>query len=674
MTTKNDIFANLNDRQLKAVQYKPAPLLVLAGAGSGKTRVLTTRMVHMVQSGIAPREILAVTFTNKAAQEMKLRVSRQADAPVTIGTFHSICLNILRRHAARVSLRNDFTIYDDQDQLAIIKDCMKELGIDEKTINPKYVRERISRCKDRLQSADSAARHEADTEDPCFIPLYRKYEEKLKFCNGVDFGDLIARTVYLFTTAPEVLEEYRQKFRHILVDEYQDTNYAQCVFINQLARQHLSITVVGDPDQSIYEWRGASAANMMNFEKDFKGAQVIRLEQNYRSTNTILRAANAVIAHNLNRKPKNLWSEKGEGHLIDLYKAQNDRMEADHLIRRILALKDEGYHLKDMVGFYRTHSQSRVFEEELRRNNIPYAIVGGVKFYARKEIKDLLAYLRVTCNPGDEVNLLRIINTPKRAVGKGAVDKITALARQQAVSFYNAIDRYAQKGKGPARLKNTLVRFYKMIEDFRSASKVRPLSDLLQTIIDTTGYVTALEQENTLEAKARIENIREFFISVKEFEESLKGREPYDVLRAYLEFISLQTQIDEWYAEDQIFTLMTLHSAKGLEFPVVFMLGVEEGLLPHSNAMDASIDEIEEERRLCYVGFTRAKERLYLSYAISRRMFGYTKRQHPSRFLYEIPPKLLTRPLDDFPNDANVEYGDDDGFEEENIKAAPRYY
>jgi DNA helicase-2/ATP-dependent DNA helicase PcrA len=673
MVTENNIFANLNEEQSRAVQYKPAPLLILAGAGSGKTRVLTTRIVHMVQSGIPPGEILAVTFTNKAAQEMKSRVSRQVDAPVNIGTFHSICLGILRRHAAHISLGNDFTIYDDQDQLSIIKDCMQELGIDEKTINPKYVRERISRCKDRLQSPDHAAGHEADTEDQNFILLYRKYEQKLRLCNGVDFGDLIARTVYLFTAAPEVLEEYRQKFRHILVDEYQDTNYAQYVFINQLAKQHLSITVVGDPDQSIYEWRGASAANMMNFEKDFKGAQVVRLEQNYRSTNTILKAANAVIARNLNRKPKSLWSDKGDGHPIDLYKAQDDRMEAGHLVRQILTLQNEGYRLKDMVGFYRTHSQSRVFEEELRRNNIPYTIVGGVKFYARKEIKDLLAYLRVTYNPGDEVGLRRVINVPKRAIGPGAVDKIAALARQETISFYNAVARYAQQGRVPVRLRNTLLRFHAMIEDFRSAAKIRPLSDLLQSMIDTTRYVVVLEGENTLEAKARVENIREFLISVKEFEESLKGHEPCAVLQAYLEFISLQTQIDEWYEGDQIFTLMTLHSAKGLEFPVVFMLGVEEGLLPHINAMNASVDEIEEERRLCYVGFTRAKERLYLSYAVSRRMFGYTKRQHPSRFLYEIPSKLLNRPLDYFFASTAVEYGDDDGWEGK-IKTAPGYY
>ena len=648
MKKKDDIFANLNGRQLEAVKYKPAPLVVLAGAGSGKTRVLTTRIAHMIQSGIAPEEILAVTFTNKAAKEMKARVDRQVKVPVAIGTFHSICLGILRKNASYVSLRSDFTIYDDKDQLSIIKDCMKSLDIDDKMINPKHARERISRSKDQLQSAKEAADDEANYDDGYFFPVYQKYEERLKNCNGVDFGDLIAKTVFLFSVAPEVLQTYHQQFKHILVDEYQDTNFAQYIFINQLAKKHHSITVVGDPDQSIYEWRGASAANMMKFEKDYKGTKVIRLEQNYRSTNIILKAANAVIAHNTNRKPKNLWSQKGEGHLIELYKAQNDREEARNLIHKILTAKKQGYRLKDMVGFYRTHSQSRVFEEELRRNNIPYAIVGNVKFYARKEIKDLLAYLKVICNAGDEVNLLRVINTPKRSIGKTTVDKIRALGHRQSLSLYEAIGRYAQEPKTPQRLKKALSHFYQMIRIFRESSRVLPLSGLLQTVIDTTGYVAALEQENTLESKIRVENVREFFASVKEFEESQKGEEHFDVFQAYLEFISLQTGIDTWYEEDELFTLMTLHSAKGLEFPVVFMLGMEEGLLPHANAMNASLEELEEERRLCYVGFTRAMERLYLSYAMSRRTFGYTKRQHPSRFLYEIPPEFLNRTIDDF--------------------------
>lgn len=647
MKNKDDIYANLNEQQLEAVKYKPAPLMILAGAGSGKTRVLTTRIIHMIQSGIAPEQILAVTFTNKAAKEMKIRVARQVKMPVAIGTFHSICLGVLRKYAERISLANDFTIYDDKDQLSIIKDCMKSLDIDEKMINPKLVKERISRCKDQLQTPKEAAEDEANYDDAYFIPIFRKYEERLRTCNGFDFGDLIAKTALIFSTVPDVLEVYRQQFQHILVDEYQDTNFAQYVFINQLAKKHRSITVVGDPDQSIYEWRGASAENMLSFDKDYQGAKVVRLEQNYRSTNTILKAANAVIAHNRNRKPKDLWSEKGDGHLIELYRAENDRMEAQNLVHKILMAKREGYRSKDMVGFYRTHSQSRVFEEELRRNNIPYIIVGNVKFYSRKEIKDLLAYLKVIANAGDEVNLLRIINTPKRSIGKTTVDKLRAFSYQRHLSLFDAIGQYGQEPKVPQRLKKSLSHFHKMIEIFRETSKVLPLSGLLQTVIDTTGYVAVLEQENTLESKIRIENIREFFASVKEFEESMKGQEYSDVFQAYLEFISLQTAIDSWHEEDEFFTLMTLHSAKGLEFPVVFMLGLEEGLLPHANSMNGSSDELEEERRLCYVGFTRAMEKLYLSYALSRRTFGYTKRQHPSRFLYEVPPDLLSRPVDE---------------------------
>ena len=665
MTKKSDILSHLNTQQLKAVQYKAGPLLILAGAGSGKTRVLTTRIICMIQSGISPDKILAVTFTNKAAKEMKARVSVHVDAPVTIGTFHSVCLSILRKNAARVSLHSDFMIYDDLDQLSIIKDCMKDLGIDDKAINPKHIRERISRCKDRLQTPSHVINNDEEHDDGVFISIYQKYEEKLKFCNGVDFGDLIAKAAYLFEVAPEVLEEYRKKFCHVLVDEYQDTNYAQYVFINQLVKQHKSITVVGDPDQSIYEWRGASAENMKNFEKDFQGVKVIRLEQNYRSTNTILKAANAVIARNMNRKPKNLWSENGEGQLIELYKAQNDRMEASKLIDNILTLRQKKYCLNDMVGFYRTHSQSRVFEEELRRNNIPYAIVGGVKFYARREIKDLLAYLKITYNSGDEVNLLRIINTPKRGIGKGAVAKLKAFSMENGTSLYEAIGQYSRAMKATTRLKQGLARFTQMIGNFKETSHVVPLSHLLQTIIDTTGYVTALEHEDTIEAKARIENIREFFISVKEFEDSLSAEENNNVLEAYLEFISLHTQIDTWHDEDQVFTLMTLHSAKGLEFPVVFMLGMEEGILPHANALNASFEELEEERRLCYVGFTRAMEKLYLSYASRRRMFGYTKRQHPSRFLYEIPTKLLNRTGDDFFSDPDHRSDDDFEIEDE---------
>ena len=657
---------SLNEQQTKAVKYKPAPLLILAGAGSGKTRVLTERIVHMIQEGIAADKILAVTFTNKAAKEMKLRIARQIDIPVTVGTFHSICLSILRKHASCVSLNNGFSIYDDQDQLAIIKDCMKELVIDDKAVNPKHIRERISRCKDQVQSPDSFTDGDIEYEDSIFIAIFRKYEQRLKSCNGLDFGDLIAKTVVLFSTFPDVREEYQQRFQHILVDEYQDTNYAQHSFIHLLVSTQKSITAVGDPDQSIYEWRGASMANMLNFEKDFQGAQVIRLEQNYRSTNTILKAANAVIAHNTNRKPKNLWSDKGDGEVIGLYKALDDRAEARHLIQKILVLKDQGISLKDMVGFYRTHSQSRVFEEELRRNNVPYAIVGGVKFYARKEIKDLLAYLRLTYNPDDEISLLRIINVPKRSIGKTAVGKLRSFSRENGISLYQAIERYGKTEEIPARLQKTLDGFHRMIENFRESSQVLSLSNLLQIIIDRTGYVSGLESENTIESKARIENIREFFSSVKEFEEMTEAEMGIDTLREYLEFICLQTQIDSWHDKDQIFTLMTLHSAKGLEFPVVFMVGMEEGLLPHSNSISSSSEDLEEERRLCYVGFTRAMEKLFLSYAVSRKMFGFTKRQHPSRFLYEIPSKLLdcsmerlssyTSQEDEYPDDYEAQW------------------
>ena len=661
MSQNNNILSNLNEQQLDAVRYRDGALLVLAGAGSGKTRIITSRIVNMIQQGVNPHEILAVTFTNKAANEMKKRVRRHVDYPVDIGTFHSICLKILRVHAVNAGLTDGFTIYDDQDQLSIIKECMKELSVDEKELSPKLIRERINRAKDELAGPDEIKDDEVyGIEERLFHPIYQRYEEKLKNNNGVDFGDLIAKTVYMFKNCEDILEEYRERYKYILVDEYQDTNFSQCAFINLLAMKYQNITVVGDPDQSIYEWRGANIENILKFENVFNNVKVIRLEQNYRSTNNILKAANSVISHNVHRKSKNLWSEKGEGEILELTRLDTDREEARYLTNTILNLREEGMSLNDIVGFYRTHAQSRVFEEELMRNNIPYRIIGGLKFYARREIKDLVAYLKVIHNSQDEVSLIRIINVPKRGVGKAAVDKLRAVAEEKQISLYEAIGEYIKLPKAAARLKKSLVDFQVMIEKFKMANQDLPISQLLDLIIEDTGYVTMFELENTLESRVRVENIKEFYSSVLEYEESLEDHARNNALQAYLEFICLQTDLDNFEGEDQLFNLMTLHSAKGLEFPVVFMLGMEDGLLPHGNALGGSLSEIEEERRLCYVGFTRAMQKLFLSFTRIRKVFGYERRQQPSRFLYEIPNKLISRSVHDILKEDQRDFDDYD--------------
>ncbi|MDP8212318.1 MAG: UvrD-helicase domain-containing protein [Candidatus Zapsychrus exili] len=634
-----DIFEGLNKQQLEAVKHGNSPVLVIAGAGSGKTRVITLRIVNLIKQGVPGKEILAVTFTNKAASEMKTRILRYVEDDVTVGTFHSVCLRILRRDGRHIGLRSGFTIYDDQDQLSIIKRCLKELNIDEKAVNPKFIKEKISQCKDRLIPSDNMSSEDIFVA-PHFDDIYKLYEEKLNKNNGVDFGDLIAKTIYLFRKNSEVLDKYRSKFKNILVDEYQDTNYAQHEFICMLSKKHQNIMVVGDPDQSIYEWRSADVENILKFDKIFKGAETIRLEQNYRSTNTILEAANAIISNNVNRKPKELWSDNGKGELIDFFKAQDARMEAAYLVNKLLEYRNQGSSLKDMAGFYRTHAQSRVIEEELIRNNIPYKIVGGVKFYARKEIKDLLAYLKLTRNSSDDVSFLRIINTPRRGIGKAAIEKMSSFAKAKGISLFDAVKELS----GEKDSKKTLSKFCSMMSEFKGKSTILPLDKLLELIIERTGYVDILESENTTESKARIENIGEFYESILEFQNSL-SIDQENALDAYLESIVLQTDIDGHQGYDNQFTLMTLHSAKGLEFPIVFMLGMEEGILPHANSISSSESELEEERRLCYVGLTRAMERLHLSYAQERKIFGFSKYQNPSRFLSEIPPRLINSPI-----------------------------
>jgi len=658
-----DILRNLNDSQKEAVTHNDGkgPLLVVAGAGSGKTRILTSRIIHMIQQGIEPVNILAVTFTNKAAQEMRHRIRSVVNAPVSVGTFHSTCLQMLRLHAERVGLKPDFTIYDDIDQLAVIKECMKELNIDPKSVNPKGIRERISRAKDYLHTMEKVEEDIVSYEDKLFFAIFKKYESKLISYNGVDFGDLIAKTARLLMNHVDVLEFYQERFQYILVDEYQDTNIAQYVFVNMLAKKYRNITVVGDPDQSIYEWRGANIENILNFEKDYNEAQVVRLEQNYRSTNNILRLANHLISHNMNRKAKELWSENGDGELIDVYRAVNERDEARHLIAKLMQFRNEGFSLKDMVVFYRIHAQSRVIEEELRRNNIIYKIIGGVKFYSRKEIKDVLAYLRVIENPGDELSLRRIINVPKRGIGQKGLDRIVAVKEQQQCSFFEAIAYYAQSDAASKKVKAALGHFINVLVKMRAKKEEVGLNVLVQEVLEKSGYLPGLQHENTIDSRMRIENIEEFINSIVEFEQSIPIEQLDNKLRQYLEFISLQTAVDDVDESDEVFTLMTMHCAKGLEFPVVFIVGIEEDLLPHSNSINDSFRAIEEERRLCYVGFTRAKQKLCLSYAMMRKLFGYEKMVQPSRFMREIPQELISTSYD---LNTMFDLDDDDGFDE----------
>jgi DNA helicase II / ATP-dependent DNA helicase PcrA len=658
-----DVLKNLNEPQQRAVVCNDGkgPLLVVAGAGSGKTRILTSRIIYMIQQGLAPVHIMAVTFTNKAAGEMRQRIRAVIDQPVTVGTFHSICLSILRMNAERIGLKPDFTIYDDIDQLAVIKECMKDLGIDPKQVNPKGIREKISRSKDSLRTVEQSEAEMGGFEDKIFCAVYKKYEAMLAAYNGVDFGDLIAKTTRLFSEHPDVLEYYQERFQYILVDEYQDTNTAQYIFVNQLAKKYRNITVVGDPDQSIYEWRGATIENILSFEHDYKEAQVVRLEQNYRSTNSILKAANHLIRHNLNRKAKDLWSENGDGELIDVYRAVNERDEARHLVARVMDFVKQGYALNDQVVFYRIHAQSRVIEEELRRNNIFYKIIGGVKFYARKEIKDILAYLRVIANPGDELSLRRILNVPKRGIGPKALDAIVALMQAAGLSFFDAIAAFAAADETSKKLKKELGAFVALLRGLQDEKNDVGLQTLTEALLDRSGYLAELRIENTIESKMRIENIEEFMNSIAEFEQSLSLEESREGLRSYLEFISLQTDVDQIDESEEVFTLMSLHCAKGLEFPVVFIVGLEEELLPHSNSLNTAMRDVEEERRLCYVGFTRAKERLCLSYAIMRKLYGYEKMVQPSRFLKEIPQPLIKSSYD--LNDL-YDLDDDDGFDE----------
>ncbi|MGD8191821.1 DNA helicase PcrA [Brevibacillus ginsengisoli] len=647
MSAREKILFGLNPEQREAVVKTDGPVLILAGAGSGKTRVLTQRIAFLIQEmNAAPWSILAITFTNKAAREMRERVGRivsQGADDIWISTFHSLCVRILRRDIDRMGISRSFSILDAGDQQNVIKQCLKELNLDPKKYEPRSVLAAISGAKNELLDPKMYEKRVGDPFTKAVSQVYELYQKKLKRNQSLDFDDLIMTTVRLFQDVPEVLEYYQKKFRYIHVDEYQDTNRAQYLLISMLAAKWRNVCCVGDADQSIYKWRGADISIILNFEKEYPEATTIKLEQNYRSTKTILEAANAVIAKNVNRKPKNLWTENPGGDKIYAFEGDSEHDEAYFIVETIKQQLATYKRFDKFAILYRTNAQSRVLEDVLIKSTIPYTIVGGLKFYDRKEIKDILAYLRLISNPDDDISLVRIINVPKRSIGDTTVEKIQAYASAHGMTMFKAIQEVGYMGL-PSRTTNAIGAFGELISNLIEMSDYLSVTELVEEVLKRTGYRDALKEEKSLEAEARLENIEEFLSVTQEFEKKSEDR----TLLAFLTDLALvadidtlgdQEQADDVPAEGQV-TLMTLHSAKGLEFPVVFLVGMEEGVFPHNRALfDDS--EMEEERRLAYVGITRAEERLYLTRARMRTLFGRTNTNAASRFFNEIPGELL---------------------------------
>jgi DNA helicase-2/ATP-dependent DNA helicase PcrA len=640
---------DLNPPQREAVLHGEGPLLILAGAGSGKTRVITCRIAHLIrQRGVHPGNILAVTFTNKAANEMRERVERLLAAPLAglwISTFHSSCVRILRRHIERLGYKRQFVIYDETDRSSLIKTCMQDLRIDTEQYQPRAIAARISSLKNTLTDVEGFGKVSAGYGfDEAVGRTYELYEERLREAGGVDFDDLLMLTVRLFERHPDVLAGYQQLFRHILIDEYQDTNHAQYRLVRLLTSGHRNLCVVGDDDQSIYRFRGADITNILNFEKDFPDAKVIKLEQNYRSTHSILTAAGAVVSQNFGRKEKTLWTERSGGEKILCYTAVDEKDEARFVCGTIQGLVDDGRALSEIAVLYRTNAQSRALEDALRNRGIPYRIFGGLRFYDRKEIKDIIAYLRVLHNPADTVSLRRIINVPARGIGDTTVEKLERTAGQAGVSLYQAAADAGNSDIGAAARKK-LKEFTGVMERLREELRSLTLTGLVRQVIQDTGYAKALEEERTIEARVRMENLNELLTATEDFQEQNRDAS----LAAFLDQVALITDMEHQSAGEgrgrasaNSVTLMTLHNAKGLEFPVVIMAGMEEGLFPHSRSAESE-SELEEERRLCYVGMTRAKERLILTHAQERRLYGYPQANLASRFVEEIPDELIER-------------------------------
>ena len=640
----------LNPRQLEAVRHGEGPLLVLAGAGSGKTRVLTYRIASLIRDrGVPPSGILAVTFTNKAAGEMRERLAAllgpQASRALWIGTFHATCSRLLRKSGEPAGVDRRFVIYDGDDQRTLMRDTLRALDLDDRRFPPAVVLHEISRAKNELIDHVAYAARAETARESMLARVYAAYQRRLDDARALDFDDLLLRTVQLLRDAPDVLARYQDRFRHILVDEYQDTNHAQYMLVGLLARRHRNLCVVGDDDQAIYRWRGADVRNILEFERDYPEARIVALEQNYRSTQRILAVAGAVIRNNPHRHPKTLWTANPEGAPVTLYEAFDGYEEARHAGEQIRVHHSRGGRFGDAAVLYRTHAQSRQFEEMFLRLGIPYQIVGGVRFYERAEVKDLLAYLRVAFNPADEAGLRRVVNVPRRGVGDTTLRRLDAHARESGVTLWEALRRTARGGAEGGRaagvtgaVRAGLTQFADLVEDLAGFAADHSARDVLLRAIDRTGYRRLLESEGTDDAYARLENLEELAAVAQEVE-AMSGE---GTLEAFLEHLALQAEVDTFEERPDRVTLMTLHSAKGLEFPVVVLAGLEEGLFPHMRALEEDVD-LAEERRLCYVGMTRARSRLLLTYARQRTTYGTTRPGLPSRFLAEIPAEAVER-------------------------------
>ena len=618
----------LNDKQKEAVLYNDGPLLIIAGAGAGKTKTLTNKIAYLIEEKhVNPYSILAITFTNKAAKEMRDRIYVQIGdeaKKLTVSTFHSFGLKLIRENVERLGYDRNFVIMDSDDSLTVVKKIIKDMGYDSKLYSPKAIRNKISSCKNEMMSAKAYERLAVSDYEKVVKEVYEKYDEKLRKNNSVDFDDLLLLPIELFKKNPDILEKYQKLYQYILIDEYQDTNQAQYILTKMLSEKNRKITCVGDDCQSIYSFRGANYKNILNFEKDYNDAKVILLEQNYRSTSTILDAANQVIKNNKMRKDKNLWTARGIGEKIKYYRAYNELDEAQYVIRKIKELLKRDIEYKDIAVLYRTNAQSRVLEEEFLKENLPYRVVGSFYFYSRKEIKDLIAYLRLIHNSKDNVSLLRVINTPKRGIGLKTTENLTTKADEEGISIFEAID----KGKE--------LEFKNLIERLKEVSEELTLTELIDKVLDATGMKKELEDEGTLESEVRLENLEEFKSITKSFEE----REGLVSLEEFLLEISLISDVEEYKNDPNRISLMTVHSVKGLEFNHVFVVGLEEGIFPHMNSLMESSD-IEEERRLCYVAITRAKDDLHFVNARRRTLFGKEQINPVSRFISEIEPDLL---------------------------------
>lgn len=637
----NNMLDKLNERQKEAVLATEGPVLVLAGAGSGKTTVLVNRIAYMIsEKHIRPWNILAITFTNKAAREMKDRIERllgDTAKDMWIGTFHSVCVRILRSCIDLLGYSRGFVIYDTADTKTVMKECLRELDIDEKSFPVRNVLSIISNAKNDLMDAATFENvYKSDYRMSIIAKIYYRYQTKLRKNNAVDFDDIILNTVKILSENPDVLSKYQDKFQYILVDEYQDTNNSQYLLINLLAQANRNLCVVGDDDQSIYKFRGANIGNILNFEDDYSDVQKITLDQNYRSTQNILDAANSVISNNKGRMGKSLWTSNGDGNKVFVYTGTNEYDEARYIARQIKKHFDEQGSFSDCAILYRTNAQSRVIEEMLMRESVPYKVLSGLRFYDRKEIKDIIAYLRVVYNPNDDVSLARIINEPKRKIGNATLEKARNIAREKETSLYDVISHADDYPEFKTAIKK-LLGFSEIIQSLIKLKDTVTIEDLTGRILNDTGYMPALVMEDTTESKTRIENLGEFISVITEFE---KNEETGNTLGEFLENISLVSDIDGYDENEDSAVLMTIHSAKGLEFPIVFLSGLEEGLFPGMRSMESD-DDIEEERRLCYVAITRAKEQLYITKTISRTIHGKTMPTTASRFFKEIPVEYL---------------------------------